>query len=124
MTNIQHWQMAHQHGVIAARDIVRSTESVDGERRQHANDSASSSVHSVPFFWTVQFGVSIRYSGYGANHDDVVIRGNLEEEKFVAYYVKNDVVVAVGTMKSDPLAAKFAEDLFNGKTLKRSDIPN
>ena len=123
LTNIQHWQMAHQHGVIAAQDIVRSIKVSNGEHHLETNGSTSLPVRSVPFFWTVQFGVSIRYSGYSANFDDIVVRGDLEGKKFVAYYVNNDVVVAVATMKMDPVAAKFAEDLYNGKVMRRKDIP-
>ena len=45
-------------------------------------------VKSVPFFWTVQFGKSIRYTGFGLGYDDIVIHGDLDELKFIAYYTK------------------------------------
>ena len=124
LTNIQHWQMAHTHGVIAAQDIARLSNRANNGRYTNVNGSSSSGpIKSVPFFWTVQFGVSIRYAGYGAGFDQVEIRGSLDDQKFVAYYVKGDVVIAVATMKRDPVAAQFAEDLFNGKVLSRKDIP-
>lgn len=85
-------------------------------------DSAPpSAIDSVPFFWTVQFGISIRYAGYSAKYESVVIKsvdksGNivqekeaLEQKKFVAFYVANDHVVAIATMMSDPFAARFAQ---------------
>ena len=112
--------MAHAHGVIAGLDIAKKF------RRDSEVSNMSSTaqpVKSVPFFWTVQYGVSMRYSGYGADSDNSEIRGNLSERKFAVYYLKGDVVVAVATMKADPIAAKFAEDLYNGKVVKRQDIP-
>ena len=45
-------------------------------------------VHSVPYFWTVQYGKSIRYTGYGPGYDDVVVHGDMDEGKFLAYYTK------------------------------------
>ena len=115
--------MAHTHGVIAARDIAKASRKTSKDHVDPRVTSTASPVKSVPFFWTVQFGVSIRYSGYGAGSDSTEIRGSLEERKFAAYYIKNGVVVAVATMKADPIAAKFAEDLYNGKVLKQGDIP-
>lgn len=40
-------------------------------------------------------GQQLRYCGVGAGFDDVIIDGNLDELKFVAYYVKQDKVIAV-----------------------------
>lgn len=40
-------------------------------------------------------GQQLRYCGVGAGFDDIIIDGNLDELKFVAYYVKQDKVIAV-----------------------------
>ena len=45
--SIGHWQMAHCHGHIAALNML-------GKEK---------SIKSVPFFWTMLFGKSIRYAG-------------------------------------------------------------
>ena len=116
--------MAHQHGVLAGRDIASSQKRTSNGNYTGVKKSGDvQAVCSVPFFWTVQFGVSIRFSGYNEGCDDVIIRGSLEEQKFAAYYVKNDVVVAVATMKMDPVAARFAENLFNGIMMRKNEIP-
>ena len=47
-----------------------------------------SKLRSVPYFWTTQFGKSIRYAGYGAGYDDVIFYGEPADGKFVAYYTK------------------------------------
>ena len=42
--------------------------------------------------------------------------------KFVAFYIKNDIVVAVATLGRDPMAADFANFLLEGNTLNREDL--
>ncbi|CAK8671079.1 unnamed protein product [Clavelina lepadiformis] len=124
LVNVQHWQMAHTHGRIAAMDIAESLRRT--KRPYHAAISTNHSgrpIKSVPFFWTVQFGSSIRYTGYGAGFNDVIISGSLDERKFAAYYFKNDVVVAVATIMADPLAAQIAEKILSGVVITRNDIP-
>ena len=45
--SIGHWQIAHNHGRIAARNMVGKEEPFN----------------SIPYFWTVLFGKSLRYCG-------------------------------------------------------------
>ena len=45
--SIGHWQIAHSHGRIAALNMM-------GKREKF---------NSIPFFWTVLFGKSLRYCG-------------------------------------------------------------
>uniref|UniRef100_H2Y453 Rieske domain-containing protein n=1 Tax=Ciona savignyi TaxID=51511 RepID=H2Y453_CIOSA len=107
LVNIQHWQMAHAHGRVAALDIIQSL---------------ALKIDTVPFFWTVQFGRSLRFAGHANGYNDVIVRGSLDDYKFAAYYVRNDVVVAVATMTSDPIAAEFAQRLKAGEAMRRCDI--
>lgn len=130
--SIGHWQLAHYHGRIAARNMAGS----------------QAELRSIPFFWTMVFGVSVRYagkhfirlifknksnlvlcsskllefSGYGAGFEDIVITGDVSTMSFIAHYCIGDVVVAVATMGSDPAAAKFAELLAMKKTLSKEDV--
>jgi len=43
---------------------------------------------SIPYFWTVQYGKSLRYCGHALSWDEIVYNGEVEERKFVAYYIK------------------------------------
>jgi len=70
----------------------------------------------------LQFGKSIRYAGYGYGYDDVVYDGSVADGKFVAYYCKGDIVVAVATLMRDPIAAHFANHLRSGKTLLKENV--
>lgn len=76
----------------------------------------------VPFFWTVQYGKSFRYCGYGANFDECFIRGELNEYSFEVYYGINDRIVAIATMGRDPITAR-ASVLFKDNLMpKLSDL--
>uniref|UniRef100_A0A6Q2YZN4 Rieske domain-containing protein n=1 Tax=Esox lucius TaxID=8010 RepID=A0A6Q2YZN4_ESOLU len=102
--NIPHWQMAHVHGRVAALGMMgRPTE-----------------IKTVPYFWSAMFGKSIRYAGYGEGFDDVVIQGDLDELKFVAFYTRSEEVIAVASMNYDPIVSRVAEVLGSGKTIRKT----
>jgi NADPH-dependent 2,4-dienoyl-CoA reductase/sulfur reductase-like enzyme/nitrite reductase/ring-hydroxylating ferredoxin subunit len=92
-TRIEHWRLAQQHGRIAARNMV-------GEKIKFA---------SVPFFWSGQFDVKLRYAGHAENWDDIIIQGNLEEQEFLAFYVKDNRVLAVAGSQHDKDIAAITE---------------
>ncbi|KAM9321519.1 apoptosis-inducing factor 3-like [Gastrophryne carolinensis] len=104
--NIGHWQMAHTHGRIAALNMLNKPVPVS----------------SVPFFWTSLLGKSIRYAGYSEGCSDIVMKGSTEELKFLAFYLKNDVVVAVSSMNFDPIVSQVAEAIQSGKTITKKEV--
>jgi len=103
---IGHWQMAHKHGLTAARNMMGKKEEIN----------------TVPFFWTMQYGKSVRYCGHAHQFDDVIIDGSLDDMKFIAYFVKGEKVLAVATMGRDPVAAKAANHLYEGTMPTASEI--
>ncbi|XP_012680667.2 apoptosis inducing factor mitochondria associated 4 [Clupea harengus] len=104
--SIGHWQLAHAHGRIAGLSMVKKP----------------TEINSVPFFWTVLLGKSIRYTGYGQGYTDIVFKGKVEERKFLAFYLKDDVVVAAASLNFDPAVACLAEMIANGKVITRVQI--
>ncbi|XP_076107886.1 apoptosis-inducing factor 3-like isoform X2 [Mytilus galloprovincialis] len=104
--NVQHWQMAHAHGKAAALGILEKNEDVK----------------SVPFFWTMMYKKSIRYTGYGFGYDDIVVHGDLDAPNFTAFYTKGDEVVAVATLGTDPVAAQVAEIMYAGQKILKAEI--
>lgn len=44
--------------------------------------------NSIPYFWTVQYGKSLRYCGHALSWDEIVYDGSTEDRKFAAYYIK------------------------------------
>eukprot|EP01100_Stratorugosa_tubuloviscum_P015870 TRINITY_DN95_c0_g1_i1.p1 TRINITY_DN95_c0_g1~~TRINITY_DN95_c0_g1_i1.p1 ORF type:complete len:638 (-),score=322.13 TRINITY_DN95_c0_g1_i1:33-1946(-) len=79
---VEHWAVAQNHGRIAAHSMV----------------DKQINFQPIPFFWTRSWDTSLGYVGNGFQYDEVIIQGSLEERKFVAYYSKNDVVIAVASM--------------------------
>lgn len=73
-----HWRLASEHGRIAAHNMLGKTEEF----------------RSIPFFWTSQFGVDLRYVGHTANWNEIIFHGDPAKRDFSAYYVKNGRVLA------------------------------
>ncbi|KAF5342112.1 hypothetical protein D9611_001598 [Ephemerocybe angulata] len=89
---IEHWNVAGNHG-----RAVGST--ISGKEQPFVK---------VPVFWSAQ-GQQLRYCGVGHQYDRIIVKGSPEDLKFVAYYVKNDKIVAVASMQNDPVVSKASE---------------
>ncbi|XP_066534346.1 apoptosis inducing factor mitochondria associated 4 isoform X2 [Hoplias malabaricus] len=101
---IGHWQLAQAHGRVAALNMLNKP----------------TELNSIPYFWTVLLGKSIRYAGYGEGYTDIVFKGNVDERKFLTFYIKGDEVVAVASMNFDPAVSKLAEIMATGQKITKS----
>lgn len=106
LATIGHYPLAQYHGHIAGKNMAgKSTE-----------------LKVVPYFWTVLFGKSFRYSGYGEPHETQII-GSLDDLKCVAiYYDKEGEVCGMASCQRDPIVSQFAELRTQGKTLNKASI--
>uniref|UniRef100_A0A3B4UPJ9 Apoptosis inducing factor mitochondria associated 4 n=1 Tax=Seriola dumerili TaxID=41447 RepID=A0A3B4UPJ9_SERDU len=102
--NIGHWQMSQAQGRVAALNMLNKPTKIE----------------SVPFFWTVLLGKSIRYTGYGEGYTEIIFKGKVEERKFLAFYIKDEVVVAAASLMFDPAVARLAELMASGHVLKKA----
>ncbi|XP_062559721.1 apoptosis-inducing factor 3-like [Armigeres subalbatus] len=103
---IGHYGLAQYHGRIAALNMVGKT----------------TELRTVPFFWTMLFGNGIRYVGYGTPHD-IIIEGDLEQLKFVAFYLDAErKVIGMADCGRSPVVAQFAEYLSQGKVLYENQL--
>lgn len=104
----EHWVVAERQGQHAARSMLGSA-AVHGE---------------VPFFWTRQLGVSLRYVGWAREWDAVAIRGEVESGRFLAgYYRKGNLRAAASIgMSSDLAAVKIL--MGRGITLPEATLAN
>ena len=102
-----HWGVAMYLGQQAALSILGRIEELG--------------VATVPFYWTVQCGYSIRFAGHPDGFDDIVMRHQKMEKKICAFYCIEDLVVAVATLNRDPVAAEFANLRRSGQQLKKAD---
>ncbi|XP_072318795.1 apoptosis inducing factor mitochondria associated 4 [Eucyclogobius newberryi] len=106
MVSIGHWQMAHAHGRVAALSMLKKT----------------AEIKSVPFFWTVLLGKSIRYTGYNEGYTEIIFKGTVEERKFLAFYIKDDVVVAAASLMFDPAVGRLAEMMALGQRITKAQV--
>lgn len=105
-TRIEHWRLAMQHGQIAACNMAGQKVTFE----------------AVPFFWTGQFDMKLRYVGHAEKWDDMIIQGNLEEKDFLAFYAKDDQVMAVSGIGRDRDIAAISELLRLRKMPPASEI--
>jgi NADPH-dependent 2,4-dienoyl-CoA reductase/sulfur reductase-like enzyme len=82
---IEHWRTAQQQGRIAARNMLGRDVAFEG----------------VPFFWTQQFDLTLRYVGHATSWEEIVYQGNVASHDFLAFYIKDDRVRAVAGMNRD-----------------------
>ncbi|XP_061637458.1 apoptosis inducing factor mitochondria associated 4 isoform X3 [Phyllopteryx taeniolatus] len=102
--NVGHWQMSQAQGRVAALNML----------------NIPTKIESVPFFWTVLLGKSIRYTGYGEGYTELVFKGKVEERKFLAFYIKDDTVVAAASLMFDPAVAQLAELMAAGQRITKA----
>uniref|UniRef100_A0A7N8XIH0 Apoptosis inducing factor mitochondria associated 4 n=1 Tax=Mastacembelus armatus TaxID=205130 RepID=A0A7N8XIH0_9TELE len=102
--NVGHWQMSQAQGRVAALNMLKKPTKIE----------------SVPFFWTVLLGKSIRYTGYGEGYTEIIFKGKVEERKFLAFYIKDEVVVAAASLMFDPAVARIAELMATGQVLTKA----
>lgn len=81
-TRVEHWQNAILQGAAAARNML-------GRERPYAE---------VHWFWSDQYDHNLQYAGFHGEWDEVVIRGSLQERRFVAYYLNQGRVRAAAAL--------------------------
>ncbi|MEJ2672921.1 MAG: FAD-dependent oxidoreductase [Deltaproteobacteria bacterium] len=90
---IEHWRLAEQHGRVAAHNLAGRPVEYDG----------------VPFFWSEQFDLILQYVGYASTWEEVIFHGELESRNFLAYYAKDNQVLAVAGLAHDRQLAALSE---------------
>ena len=109
---IEHWRLAQQHGRLAARNML-----AEGDPTLRP-----APFEAVPFFWTGQFGVSLRYVGHAEAWDTVVIDGSLDDRQFLAGYVRDGEIQALAAVGRDQDAAAFHLLMSQGRTPSPDDL--
>lgn len=90
---VEHWRIAAQHGRIAAYNMAGKPTKFRG----------------VPVFWSMQFEFPIRYVGHAIEWDELIVDGDLNQREFIAFYVKDNQVLAAASSQRDTETAAIAE---------------
>jgi NADPH-dependent 2,4-dienoyl-CoA reductase/sulfur reductase-like enzyme len=101
---IEHWRVACQQGRVAGFNAAGNV----------------TPYRSVPFFWTAQFGVKLRYVGHASQWDEIVVDGDIPQQIFIAYFVKDGrVLAAAGVNRDQEMAA--LQELLRRDLLPKAD---
>ena len=110
---IEHWRVALQHGLVAAAAILK-------------DDTVETLDARVPFFWTMQYGKSLRYSGHAATPEHSILFGTPDTLNYIEYYFddtgENSRATAASTLGRDQELIAFAELLRIGQAPTRAQI--
>ena len=92
-TRVEHWRIAAQQGRIAAYNMA----------------GKPTKFRAVPVFWTMQFKFPLRYVGHAEQWDELIVDGNLQNRQFIAFYVKDNQILAAATSQRDTETAAISE---------------
>jgi 3-phenylpropionate/trans-cinnamate dioxygenase ferredoxin reductase component len=88
---VEHWANALNQGPVAAKAMLGNAVSYE----------------EIPYFFSDQYDAGMEYSGYATDWDEVVFRGDVAAREFIAFWLKNERVVAGLNMNvwdvSDPI---------------------
>jgi 3-phenylpropionate/trans-cinnamate dioxygenase ferredoxin reductase subunit len=68
---VEHWSNAQNQAAAAAKSML-------GQREPYTE---------IPWFWSDQYDLNMQYVGHATRWDEVVLRGNVLERKFTAFYI-------------------------------------
>jgi 3-phenylpropionate/trans-cinnamate dioxygenase ferredoxin reductase subunit len=56
--------------------------------------------NQVPWFWSDQYDHKLQIVGLSGEHDNVVMRGNTKDQKFMLFYTKDNQLIAVNAVNN------------------------
>lgn len=78
LIRVEHWQNAIHQGRAAAHSMLGKREPYD----------------DVHWFWSDQYDYNVQYAGFHSGLDELVVRGNLDQRKFVVFYMQEQRIAA------------------------------
>jgi 3-phenylpropionate/trans-cinnamate dioxygenase ferredoxin reductase subunit len=75
---LEHWSSALHQGPVAAKNMLGQKVAYD----------------RIPYFFSDQYDVGMEYSGYAPTWDQVVFRGDPTSREFIAFWLKDERLVA------------------------------
>ena len=110
---IEHWRVALQHGMVTAAAILN-------------DDNVDSLEARIPFFWTMQYGKSLRYSGHAETPEHNILFGTPDTLDYIEYYFDDEGedtrASAASTLGRDKELVAFSELLRRGHAPTRAQL--
>ena len=103
---VEHWVHAQEQG----RHVARAMMGCDEPYRR------------LPFFWTRQYGTSLKYYGFPGAHDSTRFDGSPGGGEFIAGYFRSDRLVAIASSGRAEKLVALATALEQGETIVPDDF--
>ncbi len=104
---IEHWRLAEQHGIHAARAMLGRV----------------APFTAAPYFWSNQGDKRVDYAGYAPDWDEIVTRGDTAALDFIAYYVKDGVALAACSVGQNETMIAYLNQLESGRAPRVDELP-
>jgi 3-phenylpropionate/trans-cinnamate dioxygenase ferredoxin reductase subunit len=97
---VEHWANALHQPEVAAKAMLGKPASYD----------------RLPYFFSDQYDVGMEYTGLAAGADEMVVRGDVAEREFVAYWMREGRVIAGMNVNVWDVADEIAGQILNRAT--------
>lgn len=85
LIRVEHWEVAERQGQVAALNMM-------GDRVKFQD---------VPFFWTTQYDLRVRYVGYSDCFDRMDVMGDMDKDNFAVAFYEDQRIAALLTVGRD-----------------------
>ena len=103
---IEHWRTAEQQGRIVGFNMAGKKTPFKG----------------IPFFWTEQAGLDLKYAGHAKHWDSIYTQGDISSKNFISFFIKDGkVVAAIGNNHNKEIAALECL-ILKGKRLSETNL--
>ncbi|MGH2957114.1 MAG: NAD(P)/FAD-dependent oxidoreductase [Solirubrobacterales bacterium] len=103
---VEHWANALHQGPVAAKNMLGKVEAYD----------------EIPYFFSDQYETGMEYSGYATEWDEVVFRGDVAQREFIAFWLKDERLVAGMNMNVWDVSEPIRDLIRSKQALDRRDL--
>jgi 3-phenylpropionate/trans-cinnamate dioxygenase ferredoxin reductase subunit len=103
---VEHWANALNQGPAAAKAMLGQEVSYD----------------EIPYFFSDQYETGMEYGGYATDWDEVVFRGDVDAREFIAFWVKDERVLAGMNMNVWDVNESMRDLIRSGERVDRKQL--
>ena len=80
--------------------------------------------NQVPWFWSDQYDKKLQIVGFSDDHDELVIRGSIEEDSFMLFFLKEGKLIAINAVNNPKEFLICKKLVANRQEISSDDISN